>query len=186
MSGFNGCMSPLADGLILCHSGGGSMRFHHWIGSIILLLALGGMAAGQQIFPIKRDSDQDGLPDRCDQCPKVSYSPGFDGADCRPMDLNPLNDPHPECRARERAGYLGNLGNALLWIDRSEKASAALRESTTLSEELFVADPGNVFDKRQLAMARYRRGVLWDVQGHSDEASLIGVNSFNPWAKGRR
>ncbi len=85
------------------------MRIHHWIGSIILLLALGGMAAGQHIPPMERDSDLDGLPDRCDQCPEVSYSPGFDGAACRPMDLDPLNDPRPECRARERiAAYLIN------------------------------------------------------------------------------
>jgi len=85
------------------------MRLHHWTGTILLLLALGGIAAGQHIPPIERDSDQDGLADRCDRCPKVGYSPGFYVADCRPMDLDPLNDPLPECRARERvAAFLIN------------------------------------------------------------------------------
>jgi len=63
---------------------------------------LGESAAGKIIAPRQRDSDLDGLPDRSDDCPNVSYWPGFDGTVCGPMDLDPLNDPQPECKARER------------------------------------------------------------------------------------
>jgi CubicO group peptidase (beta-lactamase class C family) len=85
----------------------GSMRTHHWIGIIFMVVIFSGFAVGQPIELEERDSDLDGLPDRCDDCPQVNYLPGFDGADCRPMDLDPSNDPQPECKARERiAGFL--------------------------------------------------------------------------------
>lgn len=52
------------------------------------------------------DTDQDGLPDACDDCPRVIYSPQFDWAACGPMDLDPDNDSQPECKARERVARL--------------------------------------------------------------------------------
>ncbi|MFC1799866.1 serine hydrolase [Candidatus Eisenbacteria bacterium] len=51
---------------------------------------------------IAGDSDQDGLPDSLDACPAVAYAPGFNWAECAPMDENPDNDPEPQCKARER------------------------------------------------------------------------------------
>ncbi|MBL1218850.1 MAG: class A beta-lactamase-related serine hydrolase [Planctomycetes bacterium] len=63
------------------------------------------------IYITERDSDNDGLPDRCDDCPEVWYEPGFDWNECGPMDLNPYNDAQPECKARERvANLLVNSG----------------------------------------------------------------------------
>lgn len=58
--------------------------------------------AGAPHVRVDVDSDLDGLPDPCDDCPRVSYSPGFDWSECGPMDLNPDNDLQPECKARER------------------------------------------------------------------------------------
>ena len=72
---------------------------------------------------------------------------------------------------RELAGYLGNFGNSLLWIDRPEEAAPALHESVTLFEELHAADPVNVYDKRQLALSLARMGTLRDVQGNPKAAS---------------
>jgi len=52
------------------------------------------------------DTDRDGIPDECDTCPRVIFDPGFDWKPCAPMDLNPDNDPQPECKARERVARL--------------------------------------------------------------------------------
>ena len=83
------------------------MHTLQWPACLFLFASLSNLAAAQHIGPREIDSDHDGLVDRCDECPKVSYSPGFDGALCLSMDLDPLNDPQPECRARERvAGFL--------------------------------------------------------------------------------
>ena len=73
-------------------------------GSFLLLLATiaGSVSAQQRIAPAERDSDHDGLPDRCDACPTVGYSPGFHASACGTMDLDPSNDAQPECKARER------------------------------------------------------------------------------------
>jgi CubicO group peptidase (beta-lactamase class C family) len=57
------------------------------------------------------DADQDGLPDASDACPAVSYAPGFDWSDCPPLDQNPGNNIHPECKARERIVQLLGLHN---------------------------------------------------------------------------
>ena len=77
----------------------------------VLFLA-GGLSApavGQRTLPTRVDTDRDGLPDQLDGCPTLTYTPGFDGAVCGPMDLNPGNDSAPECKARERvARFLVN------------------------------------------------------------------------------
>ncbi|HKQ47066.1 MAG TPA: serine hydrolase domain-containing protein [Phycisphaerae bacterium] len=52
------------------------------------------------------DSDQDGLPDEQDSCPAVSFAPEFKACNCAAMDLNPSNDPQPECQARERVAQM--------------------------------------------------------------------------------
>lgn len=66
--------------------------------------SVSGDSASRAIVSI--DSDHDGLPDPCDDCPVVSYTPGFDYDGCGPMDLNPDNDSDPECKARERVARL--------------------------------------------------------------------------------
>ena len=68
----------------------------------LLIAGLAGSVSGQHIAPVEYDSDHDGLPNRCDACPTVIYSPGFSADVCQPMDLNPDNDSLPECKARER------------------------------------------------------------------------------------
>lgn len=80
-----------------------------------LLLVVAGSAQGwaqrepavfSPAIRIELDSDNDGLPDSSDDCPRVSYAPGFDWDACAPMDLNPNNDALPECRARERVAQV--------------------------------------------------------------------------------
>lgn len=78
-----------------------------WIHVTIVLLFAVGLASAQSMNrgnrpPVGWDTDQDGLADFADDCPRLSYDPGFDGSTCNPMDLNPGNDPLAECRARER------------------------------------------------------------------------------------
>lgn len=55
---------------------------------------------------VSPDSDHDGLTDPFDDCPVLSYQPGFDWRECGPMDLDPDNDALPECKARERIAHL--------------------------------------------------------------------------------
>ncbi|TWT40295.1 beta-lactamase/D-alanine carboxypeptidase [Phycisphaerae bacterium RAS1] len=80
----------------------------------ICALGVGQRPAGAQtghklVIPpvgVEMDSDHDGLIDTDDDCPNVLYLPLFDWTACAPMDLNPANDPQPECRARERVANL--------------------------------------------------------------------------------
>lgn len=60
------------------------------------------------------DTDQDGIPDPIDGCAQVQYLPDFDVGRCGPMDLNPANDPLPECKARERVASLLFTGGAFV------------------------------------------------------------------------
>lgn len=70
----------------------------------------------------------------------------------------------------ELAGYLGNYGHSLLWLDRTEGAEPLLRESLQLHEEVFRADPEKADYKRMLSTALYRLATLRDLQGHADES----------------
>jgi tetratricopeptide (TPR) repeat protein len=70
----------------------------------------------------------------------------------------------------ELAGHLGNYGQALLWIQKTDQAEPLIRESVTLFEEIFAADPEKADYKRQLTTALYRMGTLRDLQGHAVEA----------------
>ncbi len=73
--------------LVVCYALSGAS---HVLGGDYFVAATGG------------DADQDGLPDIADDCPAVTYNPGFDWHVCDPMDQDPGNDAPPECKARER------------------------------------------------------------------------------------
>ena len=75
----------------------------------------------------------------------------------------------------ELAGYLGNYGQSLLWIDDLDGAEPLLDESLRLSNEILQADPEKAAYKRALTTAQYRMGSLRDMQGEreSDAAGLF-------------
>jgi len=81
---------------------------------LLLLFAAAGLVISETPsnhvqLAIEKDSDQDGLPDYCDDCPVVEYIPGLPGFEwgiCASMDLDPGNDSLPECKARERIAQL--------------------------------------------------------------------------------
>ena len=94
----------------------------------------------------------------------------------------------------ELAGHLGNYGQALLWIQKPDQAEPLIRESVTLFEEIFAADPEKADYKRQLTTALYRMGTLRDLQGHAVEATSLfercrqlreELNSASPDEKNR-
>jgi len=80
--------------------------------ALLIIAAAAGSAEGVSapgtLSPtqVVEDKDQDGIPDSLDACPVVNYHPGFDWAFCAPMDLNPDNDPLPQCKARERVAQM--------------------------------------------------------------------------------
>ena len=79
------------------------------------------------------DSDRDGLPDRCDECPEVEYDPGFDWDECAPMDEDPANDPQPECKARERIAQMLLSHTAFI----THMAFAVVKEGTVYFADAF-------------------------------------------------
>lgn len=76
----------------------------------------------------------------------------------------------------ELAGYLGNYGQALYWIDDLNGAEPILEESLVLSEEITETDPEKADFKRALSTALYRLGTLRDLQeDREDEANRLFV-----------
>ncbi len=63
------------------------------------------------------------------------------------------------------AGFLGNYGNAYLWLDRSEDAKPLLEESLEKTKALHAEDPKNAKYSNDLAAAHYRLGTLLDLTG---------------------
>lgn len=75
----------------------------------------------------------------------------------------------------ELAGYLGNYGQSLLWIDDLSGAEPLLEESLKLSLQILENDPEKASYKRSVTTAQYRMGSLRDLQGNhvADAASLF-------------
>lgn len=72
----------------------------------------------------------------------------------------------------ELAGYLGNYGQSLMWIDDLAGAEPLLEESLKLSAEIVDADPEKAAYKRSLTTAQYRLGSLRDMQGGREGDAL--------------
>ncbi len=63
------------------------------------------------------------------------------------------------------AGFLGNYGNAYLWLDRPQDARPLLEESLERLLALHAEDPKNARYSSDLAAAHYRMGTYLDVVG---------------------
>lgn len=70
----------------------------------------------------------------------------------------------------ELAGQLSLYAQSLIWLNQPEKADPLIRESVTLFEELYSADPQKADYKRQLSTSIYRMATLRDIQGHAGES----------------
>lgn len=68
------------------------------------------------------------------------------------------------------AGFLGNYGNAYLWLDRPEDARSLLEESLQIFVQLTSTDPKNARYRSDLSTAHYRVGTYWDVTGETELA----------------
>ena len=69
------------------------------------------------------------------------------------------------------AGFLGNYGNAYLWLDRPEDAKPLLEESLERTEALHAEDPKNAKYSSDLATTHYRMGTLLDISGDTPGAA---------------
>lgn len=64
--------------------------------------------------------------------------------------------------------HLGLYGQSMLWIDRLDLAEPLIRESLEYAKKVVDYDPTPAESKRALAMAAYRLGTLFDLQGHAE------------------
>ena len=68
------------------------------------------------------------------------------------------------------AGFLGNYGNAYLWLDRPQDAKPLIEESLQRQQALRAEDPKNARYSSDVAVAHYRLGTYYDVIGDATNA----------------
>ncbi len=126
------------------------------------------------------DADQDGLTDADDTCPAVTYVAAYDWSDCPPLDLDPADDAHPECKARERvAGAIVGSGGTVTHIAFSVVKDGTLHFADAfayLGAGQYAHDPDGIH--RLFRIGSTSKSVVAAAAKVMEEAGELSLNDF--------